>query len=163
MSVDCSTPQNQQIFRKVQHFDRGIVVNFLLQISAKQNSFARDNRIERVVFYSIVGENFGIVEGKFGYPKNYTYICTTKIGRIPIWRALILQLSRQSTTLLMLGSRVRAPAGSRKKISDNQMIVGDFFVSQHFGITPYFTPNMAISGKMFYHLFYQFQKRGLLA
>ena len=30
-------------------------------------------------------------------------------------------------SLLMLGSRVRAPAGSRKKISDNQMIVGDFF------------------------------------
>ena len=31
-------------------------------------------------------------------------------------------------SLLMLGSRVRAPAGSPDNISDNQSIVGDIFV-----------------------------------
>ncbi len=44
----------------------GIVVYFIVQSSAKLNSFARERRIERVVFYSIVGEKFSIVRGKFG-------------------------------------------------------------------------------------------------
>ena len=60
----------------------------------------------------------------------------------------------------MLGSRVRAPAGSPDKISDNHTIIGDFFVLWYIsfcsGTFPNSEPFSFLRGEIFLHLYFIF-------